>query len=257
MKILLSNDDGIDAKGIQTLAKVLGKNHEVYMVAPSSQKSGFSHSVTYFYGDKKAWVRTDIEGVKKAWSVDGTPADCVYYGIYAFLKEKPDVVITGINHGPNLSTDALYSGTIGAAAEGLVAGVPAIAVSLCTHEDYDFTTAAESVANILEYFMELEDKNFVLSMNVPAISKEKIKGYKITCFDGMRDYEKEVFIESVDEKELVLRCPNKPVKTKNTIGVGGDVSAVAEGYISITPVSMDWSDWKQMSNLKALEKKKV
>lgn len=256
MKILLSNDDGIDAKGIKTLAKVLGKTHEVYVIAPVTQKSGFSHSVTYFYGDRKAWRRIDIEGAFEAYAVEGTPADCVYFGCYGFLEEKPDVVISGINHGPNLSTDALYSGTIGAAAEGLVAEIPSIAVSLCTHEEYDFTTAAEVVRDILPLFMQREDRlEYVLSINVPALPKEKIKGYKVTRFDGMRDYEKEVFIEE-GEDSLILRCPNQPVRTKNQIGIEGDVSAVENGYISITPITMDWSSYAHIDALKDFEKQK-
>lgn len=254
MKILLSNDDGIDAKGLRTLTRVLSKKHEILVVAPSSQKSGFSHSVTYFHSDKKAWIRNDVEGATKAYAVDGTPADCIYYGIYAFSKEKPDLVITGINHGPNLSTDVLYSGTVGAAAEGLIADIPSIAVSLCTHEDYDFTTAAEATLNIVSYFKNHKDcLNYVLSINVPALPKEEIKGYKITRFDGMRDYEKEVIVKQIQDDEIILQCPNKPVNTKNMIGLEGDVTAVNEGYISITPITMDWTSYKHLDGLRKLE----
>lgn len=250
MKILITNDDGIEAKGIQTLVKVLGNDHDIFVSAPVSQRSGYSHSVTYFYNDHKVFKRK-MTGAKAAFAVDGTPADCIYYGIYAFMHEKPDLVISGINHGPNLSTDALYSGTIGAAAEGLVAGIPAMALSLCTHDDYDFTTAAEIAAEMIPYYSHDPDSaNFLLSINVPSLPKQKIKGFRATYLEGMRDYEKAVIMEEQADGSIILKCPNQPVGTKNKIGLEGDVSAVEAGFVSLTPVTLDWTDYRKMKDLR-------
>lgn len=253
MKILVANDDGIDAKGLQTLVKVLARNNEVYVVAPSTQKNAYSQSVTYFFGDKKAWVRNDIEGATKAWAVDGTPADCIYYGIYAFLHDKPDVVISGINHGQNLSTDVLYSGTVGAASEGLIAGIPSIATSLCTYEDYDFTTAALITEKVLYEHMKRKDKlNYVLSINVPALSLSQIKGIKVVGFDGIRDYSNKVTVTK-QQDYLVLHHPHKQVGILNSIGMQGDVTCVDNGYVTLTPITIDRTYYSYLNILKGSE----
>lgn len=248
MKILITNDDGIEAEGIQTLAKVLGTHHDVIVSAPSSQRSGYSHSVTYFYEDHKAF-RRNIPGAQAAFAVDGTPADCIYYGIYSFLSQKPDLIISGINHGPNLSTDALYSGTIGAAAEGIVAGIPSMAISLCTHIKYDFTAAAEIADELIPYYLNDSDAlQYVLSINVPALARKDMKGFRATCFEGMRNYEKAVQMEEKEDGSLLLKCPNQPVGTKNKIGLEGDVSAVEAGYVSLTPITLDWTDYRKIKD---------
>ncbi len=131
MRILITNDDGINAPGLAALAARFGKEHEVYVCAPEGQSSAASHSVLYFRKDLSV-REAEIEGARQAWAADGTPADCVYLAVCGLLPELPDIILSGINKGWNVSTDCIYSGTAGAASEGMVLGFPAMAVSLAT-----------------------------------------------------------------------------------------------------------------------------
>ena len=233
MKILLSNDDGIDAAGIRALADILSPEYEVYVSAPEGQRSGYSHSCTYFSRVNRAWKR-EIPGAKAAWAVEATPADCVYYGINAFMEEAPDLVISGINQGPNMADDCIYSGTVGAAGEAMVHHIPAIAVSLDSFDSQDFRAAAAFVKEVIPVFMADEDRySFILNINVPA---GEIKGVKVTRLENGREYTKDVSVREEDGC-LYLTCRAKPVGIHST--VIGDVTAVAEGYISLTPLMHD------------------
>lgn len=247
MRILVSNDDGIDAPGLRELVKVLGKEHEVYVFAPNREKSSFSRSVTYWRLDNKAYAR-EVEGAGQAWAIDGTPADCVYYGMTTFMEEKPDLVITGINRGENLSTDCLYSGTVGAAAEGVIMGVPAIAVSYCGRDDADYTTSAEITLALLPYVMKEESREgLLLNVNVPALPKEKICGIRMTSFEGRKDYVKHIVCQKQDDGSILLHCPKQEGGLKDERGtLDADITAVNNGYVSVTPLSLDMVDYHQL-----------
>lgn len=242
MKILLANDDGIDAKGIHALIHALKEDYELYVCAPVTQRSGYSHSVTYFAKDNRFEIR-NIPGVKKAWAADATPADCVYYGIYAMMDEKPDLVISGINQGENLSDDVLYSGTIGAACEALIAGIPAMAVSLCSYESDDFSASAEIACNLIPVYMQGR-KDYVMSINVPPLPYKDIKGYRICRSEKGRNYAKHVSIQSLEDHTCILHTDNTRPHMKQKVHAGSDVDAVANGYVSLTPIglSMDYID---------------
>lgn len=242
MKILLANDDGIDAAGIHALIHALKDDYELYVCAPIQQRSGYSHSVTYFVKDNRCQIR-HIEGVKKAWAVDATPADCVYYGIYAMMDEKPDLVISGINQGENLSDDVLYSGTIGAASEALIAGIPAMAVSLCSYESEDFSASAEIARKLIPAYMQ-GNHDYVLSANVPSLPYEDIKGYRICTSEKGRNYAKHVSIHTIDKDTCMLHTDNTRPHMKQKVHSGSDVDAVDSGYVALTPIglSMDYTD---------------
>lgn len=258
MKILLSNDDGIEAEGLKTLARILGRDHEVYVCAPEGERSSASHSVTYYRMVNRAWKK-ETEGAVMAWAVDGTPADCVFYGLNCFLKDEVDIVITGINKGDNLSTDVSYSGTVGAAVEALCMGVPAMAVSLCSPIKTDYETAAEIVKELMPvYLSDPSCRKYVCNVNVPSVARENILGIRITQFDGFKDFKKSIIAEEQEDGSYRLICRDqKP----SLIGVGecsdGDITAVRQGYVSVTPVGLDCVDHHRCANMRAWEKIKL
>ncbi len=238
MRILISNDDGIRAEGLKYLADRLKGKHEVYICAPDRQRSGCSHAVTYFLKDLTA-VREDYPGVKAAWSLNGMPADCVYCAVNGLMDDMPDLVISGINEGPNYSTDCVYSGTVGAASEGIVLGIPSIAVSLAgTSAGYEYS--AKITEQLMEKYMEDPGAGtYVLNINIPDAREEDIKGIRVTRFDRMRSYARRL---DVTEKDglITLHCPiiSVPVDTDDS-HEDGDVRAVEEGYVSVTPLDTD------------------
>ena len=240
MKVLISNDDGIHADGIAALSKALCKDHEVYIVAPDRERSAAGHSLTLHTP-----LRVDeIEpryGSKRTWTTSGTPGDCVKIAINAILapEEMPDIVITGINHGPNLGTDILYSGTVSCAMEGAVMGYPSLAVSLCSmnYGSTSFDYTAEFVAKFLPKIKEINfPKRTILNINVPGVREEDINGVAITTL-GTRMFTDE-YEKRIDPRgkayywmagELIKEAKND--KT--------DINAVRWNKISITPITFD------------------
>ncbi|MDD3151037.1 MAG: 5'/3'-nucleotidase SurE, partial [Candidatus Gastranaerophilales bacterium] len=182
MKILVSNDDGIYANGIKALVDQIAEEHEVYVVAPDRERSAAGHSLTLHTPLRADIVERDWKA-KKAWAISGTPGDCVKLGLNAILDVRPDLIISGINHGPNLGADVLYSGTVSAALEGAVLGVPSIATSLAGvgNEYKDFVYTAQFVRDFLRK-MEVMNlpKKAVLNINVPGIDSADILGAQIT-----------------------------------------------------------------------------
>lgn len=238
MRILLVNDDGIDAPGIRALVDGLCEEHEIYVCAPVSQRSGYSHSVTYFSKPLRVEER-NVEGAVRAWAVDGTPADCAYFGIYLMDEKKPDLVISGINQGQNLSADIVYSGTVGAACEGLIAGVKSIAMSWCSYTDTDFSAAVRIAKKAIAYVESLETMDYVLSVNVPPLPYEKIKGIVWALPQKCRDFEREMKMERNDDGSYVVstagELPPDPVEETD----GTDIYEIRKGYVTFTPVGLD------------------
>ncbi|MCR5228746.1 MAG: 5'/3'-nucleotidase SurE [Solobacterium sp.] len=238
MKILISNDDGIQAEGLRCLAARLMEKHDVYVCAPDRQRSGCSHAVTYFLKDLTA-VREEFPGAKGAWSLDGMPADCVYCAVNGLMDAVPDLVISGINEGPNYSTDCVYSGTVGAASEGIVLGIPSIAVSLAG-ASFGYEYSAKITEILMErYINDPSAKNYVLNINIPELREEEIRGIKVTRFDRMRNYGRRLDVTEENGK-IRLHCPQMtvPVDTDDSLD-DGDVRAVEEGYVSVTPLDTD------------------
>lgn len=240
MKILISNDDGIQADGIKALSKELCKNHEVYIVAPDRERSAAGHSLTLHTPLRVEEIEPRY-GATRCWTTNGTPGDCVKIAINAILdkKEKPDIVITGINHGPNLGSDILYSGTVSCAMEGAVMGYPSLAVSLCSmgYELHSFDYTAKFVSKFLPKIKEIKfPKRTILNINVPGVPEEDINGVAITTL-GTRMFTDE-YEKRIDPRgkayywmagELIKEAKND--KT--------DINAVRWNKISITPVTFD------------------
>ncbi|HHV15710.1 MAG TPA: 5'/3'-nucleotidase SurE [Gelria sp.] len=240
MRILLTNDDGIHARGIHTLVRELSSIAELYVVAPDRERSGTGHSITVF--DPIRVIETNIADTDGAWIVGGTPVDCVKLGL-SRLVNNVDYVVSGINHGPNLGTDVLYSGTVSAAAEGVIMGVPSIAVSLDSYdENMEFDYAAKFTRNVLRVAMKrgIEDKTLI-NINIPPLDEKEIKGLRITKL-GVRNYDN-LFEERQDPRGNTYYWLGGGV-IKEEQEVDSDVVATQDGYISVTPIHLDLTDYQ-------------
>ena len=253
MKILISNDDGIAANGIRMLTKELSKDHDVYVIAPDRERSAAGHSLT-LHTPLRVEELDPINGAKRTWVTTGTPGDCVKIGINAILskEEQPDIVISGINHGPNLGSDILYSGTVSCAMEGAMLGVPSIAVSLASmHSEYeDFKYTAKFVVSLLK---KLKDFKFppkmLLNVNVPSIDEDDILGVAITELGRKMftdNYEKRIDPRGKVYYWMAGELISEP-STANT-----DIAAVRNNKISITPVTFDMTRKETMSDLEGI-----
>ncbi|HCM6840167.1 TPA: 5'/3'-nucleotidase SurE [Klebsiella quasipneumoniae] len=230
MRILLSNDDGIHAPGIQTLAKALREFAEVQVVAPDRNRSGASNSLTL-----ESSLRTFTYENGDIAVQMGTPTDCVYLGVNALMRPRPDIVVSGINAGPNLGDDVIYSGTVAAAMEGRHLGFPALAVSLNGYQHYD-TAAAVTCTLLRGLSREPLRTGRILNVNVPDLPLDQIKGIRVTrC--GNRHPADQV-IPQKDPRGNTLYWIGPP-GDKRDAGPGTDFAAVDEGYVSVTPLHVD------------------
>lgn len=241
MRILLSNDDGITAEGIRTLAERLSResDYEVYVVAPDRERSATGHSLTLHKPLRV--TREQMPGnVKEAWSTTGTPSDCVKLAVSELLPEKPEVVISGINNGPNLGSEILYSGTVAAAMEAAFMGYPSIAVSLFWAEKRHFEVAAEFVARFLHLMPKVKLKERSLyNINVPSIPMSEVKGVSVTEA-GIRLYN-DYFEKRVDPRGKVYYWLTGHAIDQDEAETS-DVYAVLNNRISVTPVTFNMTD---------------
>ncbi|KLV06518.1 MULTISPECIES: 5'/3'-nucleotidase SurE [Photobacterium] len=229
MRILISNDDGIFARGINTLASVLSELGEVTVVAPDRNRSGASNSLTLDYP-----LRIREEGERRV-SVEGTPTDCVHFALNEWLAYRPDVVVAGVNHGANLGDDVLYSGTVAAATEGHFLGVPAIAVSLVG--DTHFETAAQVVKQILQNMQTRPlPTNKILNVNVPDVPMNELGDWQVTRL-GAR-HRAENMVKGVDPRGKPLYWLGPPGACQDA-GPGTDFYAIEQRCVSITPLQVD------------------
>lgn len=250
MNILLSNDDGILANGIRALIEALAPHYNVYVVAPDRERSAAGHSLTLHTPLRVEEVDPKY-GAKRCWMTTGTPGDCVKIAVNAILAndELPDLVISGINHGPNLGGDILYSGTVSCAMEGALLGIPSIAVSLASlHSEYeDFKLAAEFVASLIERLGDYEiPAKTVLNINVPGLEKEDIAGVEVTEL-GKRMFT-DTYERRVDPRGKVYywmagELITEPEDAKT------DIAAVRNNKISITPITYDMTRKGYMTEL--------
>lgn len=251
MRILLVNDDGMDAKGIRALVRALSPEHQLLVVAPETERSGFSHALTYY---NKIYVRQhELEGGIPAYSISGTPADCTKMGVRLFAGGPLDLVISGINNGANLGTDICYSGTFAAAAEGAMQGVRSLAVSQIYHErgiEPDYTYAAEYMAGFVRGIDGLQvGRDVILNINFPDV-EQGVRGIRITEQSTLDYGESYTLVEKKADGRLsyILQGTLKPDEN-----VKGDAYAVARGYISITPMRFNSTDKVSMVYLQDLE----
>ncbi|QCX32625.1 5'/3'-nucleotidase SurE [Caloramator sp. E03] len=251
MRILITNDDGINSPGLHTLVKQIEEENDVIVVAPSEQRSASGHSLTLH---RPLVIReVKIEGIKsKAFSVDGTPVDCVKIAIDKISSYKFDKIISGINQGYNLGTDVIYSGTVSAAIEGAIYKIPSIAVSLGYDETLDFQdrniyrAAAEYAKIILRYSVKNNmSEDIVLNINVPPIDRDKIKGIKV-CQLGNRIYQN-CYIESAMEDGTIgysLTGTPNDIDEENT-----DVYNIKRGFVTVTPLHYDLTNFKILKDV--------
>lgn len=246
MKVLLTNDDGIQAEGIQTLRRALEKIADVTVVAPSYERSATGHGITVHKPIRAEKVHL-AGSTATHWSVVGTPADCVKLALEALMDWTPDLVVSGINHGSNMGTDVLYSGTVSAAIEGMVNGLPAIAVSLTDIAELDFTFAASFTAKLCS-FLKLKGfpSDTLLNVNIPP--GEQFKGVRITKL-GSRHYVNTVERRTDPRGREYFWLAGDVV---NQEGDGStDVDAVQKNFISISPLFFDLTNYAIIDNLKS------
>lgn len=264
MKILVSNDDGINARGIHELVSALARTEgaEIYVSAPHMQRSAAGHGMTL---RESLFVReVEFEGAVRAYEVSGTPTDCVKMGLYLLEEQgiKIDMVFSGINHGGNLGTDVIYSGTVAAALEGAIHGYPAVAVSVDIPQDetepQHFEYAAQLAAKFAEHgfdkFAERGfcgiSKNTVININVPDLPADEIKGVK-TLPLGPREYSDEYTVKETKDGKNEYGYRGMIV---DIIGLPENLDAVQilNGYATVTPLKADLTDYALMDDIAAL-----
>ena len=240
MRILLSNDDGYFAPGLEALAAALRPHAELTIVAPERDRSGASNSLTL---DRPLQVRRAPNGFL---FVNGTPTDCVHLAVTGLLDHVPDMVISGINLGANMGDDTIYSGTVAAATEGFLLGVPSFAISLASKAAAHFETAAAVAVELVERHRRVAAGPWLLNINVPDIPRGDVHGFRISRL-GRRH-----------KAESVIKAQNPRGETVYWVGAAGaaadagegtDFHAIEAGYVSITPLQIDLTNREQMSGV--------
>lgn len=249
--ILITNDDGVTAPGIQNLVEAVRDLGKIVVVAPDKPQSGMGHAITI--GQPLRLHKLHTEDNVETWSCTGTPVDCVKLAVDKVLHRKPDICLSGINHGANHSINVIYSGTMSAAVEAAIESIPSVGFSLLDYRiDADFTGARKFVKIIVEKMLSTKlDKHTVLNVNIPAVAPELLKGYKI-CKQAYAKYEED-FIERNDPHGrhyywLTGEFVNFD-KGKDT-----DVWALANNYVSVVPVQFDLTNYVLKAKLEKLWK---
>ena len=231
MNILLCNDDGYESDGITEFAKALSKKHNVILIAPETNRSAVSHSLSIF---KNISVREIAGGCVKTYAVSGTPADCVKFAHHRLMCDfSVDLVVAGINKGHNLGTDILYSGTVSAAFEGAALGYKAMAFSYVEHDGGDMKACAEIAVGILEKLYPVASAEYIWNVNIPPLNGGTVKGVKMTPL-GKQIYSDN--FQKVSEKEYIL-VGEMLVHDEN--GENCDVELSRKGYVTVTPLLYD------------------
>jgi len=242
MRILISNDDGYFAPGIERLAAALALHGEITVVAPERDRSGASNSLTL---DRPLFVRRAPNGFL---FVNGTPTDCVHLAVTGLLDHTPDMVVSGINLGANMGDDTIYSGTVAAATEGYLLGIPSLAISLASKTAAHFETAAQIAVDLVTRHARTPAGPWLLNVNVPDVPPAELRGVRVTRL-GRRH-----------KAEGVIRAKNPRGETVYWVGAAGeaadagegtDFRAVATGHVSITPLQIDLSNRELMPGVDA------
>jgi len=238
MRILLSNDDGYFSPGISLLAEVLAPLAEVTVVAPERDRSGSSNSLTL---DRPLTVRR-AQG--RVYYVNGTPTDCVHLAVTGLLKPLPDIVISGINHGANMGDDTIYSGTVAAATEGFLLGIPSIAISLVAEGGDHFRTAGRVAVELVSRFQTRPlDEPVLLNVNVPDAEYGQLRGFQVTRL-GRRHKAEPVVKSKTPRGETVYWIG--AAGGAQDAGEGTDFHAIANNRVSITPLQVDLTRYSQL-----------
>lgn len=243
MRILLSNDDGYFAPGLAALAQALAPLADITVVAPERDRSGASNSLTL---DRPLMLRQAPSGF---YYVNGTPTDCVHLAVTGMLDHLPDMVISGINHGANMGDDTIYSGTVAAATEGYLLGIPSIAVSLANHNAQHFDTAARVVVELVQRIQaQPPTEPMLLNVNVPDRAWPDLGGLAVTRL-GKR-HKAESVVKTTNPRGQIVYWVGAAGLAQDA-GEGTDFHAVANGFVSITPLQMDLTRFSQMDSVNA------
>ncbi|MBW4691915.1 MAG: 5'/3'-nucleotidase SurE [Lyngbya sp. HA4199-MV5] len=256
MKLLISNDDGIFALGIRALANRLAEaGHQVTVVCPDRERSATGHGLTLHQPIRADVVESVFHPSVKAWACSGTPSDCVKLALWALLDSPPDLVLSGINHGSNLGTDVLYSGTVSAAMEGVIEGIPSIAFSLASFASSEFQPAAAFAESLVAQLAKQPlPELLLLNVNVPAVNAEAIAGVKITR-QGIRRYI-DVFEKRLDPRGktyywLAGELLEEVAETSALADQAPtDVEAIRAHYITVTPLQYNLTAATGLASLK-------
>ena len=241
MHILISNDDGYRAPGLKVLVDSLSKHDRLSVVAPERNRSGASNSLTL---ERPLRAHLAENGY---YFVDGTPTDCVHLAVTGLLESEPDMVVSGINAGANMGDDVLYSGTVAAAMEGRHLGLPSIAVSMSSYLPQHYESAAIAVENIISNLVAKPlSQNTILNINVPDIPWFEIKGIQVTRL-GNR-HKSEGVIKQTDPRGDMMYWVGPPGAAQDA-GEGTDFHAVENGYVSVTPLHIDLTQYDSLENL--------
>lgn len=243
MNILITNDDGVHAEGLMTLKAALDKIGHVFVVAPDRPRSACGHSITLHKPLRAQEVVLRDGSV--AYSSNGTPSDCISLGLLGIIKEPVDLVVSGINHGPNLGWDLTYSGTVSAAMEGAITGIRSFAISVTSHTTHiDYTTAASFAVDLAKILCRHElPESTLLNVNIPDLPASEIKGIQITR-QGKRRYSGQLEKRTDPMgRDYYWLGGDLPV---DTLEEGTDVRAIREGWVSITPVHLDLTDYRSI-----------
>jgi len=242
MRILLSNDDGYFAPGLEHLAAALAPHAEITVVAPERDRSGASNSLTL---DRPLSVRRAPNGFL---FVNGTPTDCVHLAVTGLLSDLPDMVMSGINLGANMGDDTIYSGTVAAATEGYLLGVPSVALSLASKTAAHFETAAAVAVELVERHQRQPAGPWLLNVNVPDIARERVRGHRITRLGRRHKAEDVVRMQSPRGETVYWVGAAGPAADA---GEGTDFHAIENQYISLTPLQIDLTNREQMAGVEA------
>ena len=261
MKIFLTNDDGIRALGIWALAAVLAEKHDVIIVAPMKQQSGMAHALSVLRQLEFIQIRDDqikellkthcpnakIENNIEAWAIDGTPTDCTKIYLEAMCEGNwPSMVLSGINHGANLATDVLYSGTVGAALEGFLHEIPSAAISLDIESEIPFEDAARATYDYLSKSMSnKQDKGFLYNINFPKHFKDGKAEFKFARL-GRRDYINAFQTHKDDKGRTFYRVGGQVYDLDRSDGT--DIFAAEAGYVAVTPLHADMTDYDKLKD---------
>ena len=243
MRILLSNDDGYFAPGLACLAETLSSLADITVVAPERDRSGASNSLTL---DRPLSLRKAHSGF---YYVNGTPTDCVHLAVTGMLDHLPDMVISGINHGANMGDDTIYSGTVAAATEGFLLGIPSIAVSLASKSAGHYATAARVACDLFERFRDRPVAfPLLLNVNVPDVPYDQLEGTEVTRLG--RRHKAEPVIKSTNPRGEIVYWVGAAGDAQDA-GTGTDFHAIAQRKISITPLQIDLTQYASLDHVSA------
>ena len=248
MKVFLTNDDGIHAPGLQALCRQFGRNHSVSVVAPDRERSAVAHGIT-LHTPLRA-VRLTLNGGGEGYGIDGKPADCIKLGLTSLLKERPDVVVSGINPGANVGISINYSGTVAAAREAALFGLPALAVSINGYDIEDYGDAAAYAEKLARRIVEAPlPFGTILNVNLPNIPMAKTRGVRITR-QGIDRLSREYYEKRLDPRNRAYHWLGSDNRIfGEDLSVDGD--ALCHDYVSITPLQCDITDYGAIERLKA------